>query len=79
MDVQYAMLAAREPRSALDLLAPPDPVWLAHCTHRLRERWPHVDVLMLEETATELWQREGGLREIPGREAAEAWLRRGWG
>ena len=33
-----------------------DVQWVARCAHRLRRRWPHVDVASLEEAATELWR-----------------------
>ena len=50
-----------------------DVQWVARCAHRLRRRWPHVDVASLEEAATELWRIEG-LRERAPEEAAELWL-----
>jgi hypothetical protein len=50
-----------------------DVQWVARCAHRLRRRWPHVDVASLEETATELW-RIDWLREMAAEDAAELWL-----
>ena len=56
---------------------PPDNLidvqWVAQCAHRLRKRWPHADVLTLEETAIELW-RVDWLREMSGEQAATLWL-----
>ena len=39
-------------RSASEFI---DVEWVARCAHRLRRRWAHVDVALLEEAATELW------------------------
>jgi hypothetical protein len=57
-------------RSASELV---DMQWVARCAHRLRRRWPHVDVASLEEAATELW-RVDWLREMAAEDAAELWL-----
>jgi hypothetical protein len=57
-------------RSASELI---DAEWVARCAHRLRRRWPHVDVASLEEAATELW-RIDWLREMAAEDAAELWL-----
>ena len=51
-----------------------DVQWVARCAHRLRRRWPHVDVASLEEAASELW-RIDWLREMAAEDAAELWLR----
>ena len=53
-----------------------DVEWVANCTRRLRERWPHADLTSLEEAAVELWSDEE-LRALPPSRAAEKWLRRG--
>jgi hypothetical protein len=53
-----------------------DVQWVAQCAHRLRERWPHADLVSLEEAARELWNDER-LRAQPAAAAAENWLRRG--
>ena len=50
-----------------------DVQWIAQCARRLRERWPRVDLAVLEEAALELW-RDEGLRALPGEQAAAAWL-----
>jgi hypothetical protein len=50
-----------------------DVQWVAQCAHRLRERWPHADVVSLEEAAIELWNDEA-LRAMPAAAAAERWL-----
>jgi hypothetical protein len=55
-----------------------DVQWVAQCTHRLRERWPHADVKSLEEAAFELWEDET-LRAMAPSKAAESWLQRGAG
>ena len=57
-------------RSVSELI---DVEWVARCAHRLRRRWPHVDVASLEEAATELW-RVDWLRAMAAEEAAELWL-----
>jgi hypothetical protein len=50
-----------------------DVQWVAQCTHRLREHWPHADVMALEETALELW-RDEELRVLAPSDAAAQWL-----
>ena len=50
-----------------------DVQWVAQCAHRLRERWPHADVVSLEEAAVELWADEA-LRAMPAAQAAASWL-----
>ena len=47
--------------------------WVAQCARRLRERWPHADLVTLEETAIELW-RDERLRSMEPVEAAVRWL-----
>ena len=53
-----------------------DSQWVARCSHRLRERWPHADLVSLDEAAQELWQNPRW-RAFEPREAAEGWLRLG--
>jgi len=50
-----------------------DVQWIAQCARRLRERWPRVDLALLEATALELW-RDDRLRALAGEQAAAAWL-----
>jgi hypothetical protein len=50
-----------------------DVQWIAQCARRLRERWPRVDLAVLEEAALELWWDER-FRALPGERAAAAWL-----
>jgi hypothetical protein len=50
-----------------------DVQWVAQCARRLREQWPHADVLSLEEAAADLW-RVDWLRQMTPAEAAELWL-----
>jgi|BarGraIncu00222A_1022003.scaffolds.fasta_scaffold116586_2 hypothetical protein len=50
-----------------------DAQWIAQCARRLRERWPRVDLAMLEEIALELW-RDERLSALSGEQAAAAWL-----
>ena len=50
-----------------------DVQWIAQCARRLRERWPRVELAVLEEAALELW-RDERLRALPGERAAAAWL-----
>jgi hypothetical protein len=50
-----------------------DVQWVAQCAHRLRERWPHADVVALEEAAWELW-RHDELRLLAAADAASQWL-----
>ena len=51
-----------------------DVQWMARCAKRLRQQWPRADAAAIDETAQELWSAEW-LREMPGEEAAELWLR----
>jgi hypothetical protein len=53
-----------------------DVTWVAWCAERLREQWPRLDGVTLEEAARELWDDET-LRELGPRQAAERWLARG--
>ena len=50
-----------------------DVQWVAQCAHRLREHWPHADVVALEEAAWELW-RHDELRLLAPADAAARWL-----
>jgi hypothetical protein len=50
-----------------------DVQWVAQCAHRLRERWPHADLVALEEVAMDLW-RDEDLRSLQAEEAAARWL-----
>ena len=47
---------------------------VARCANRLRQRWPHAELMSLEQAAIELW-RIDWLREMPGEDAAELCLR----
>ena len=47
--------------------------WVAQCTHRLPEHWPHADVGALEEAAMDLW-RDGEFRSLAPVGAAARWL-----
>jgi len=47
--------------------------WVAQCTRRLREHWPHADVVSLEEAAVELWN-DDELRALAPADAAANWL-----
>ena len=53
-----------------------DVTWIGWATERLREQWPRVDPVSLEETARDLW-REDELRMCGPRQAVETWLQRG--
>lgn len=53
-----------------------DVQWVARCAHRLRERWPHADLMSLEDAACELWTRDTWRDQDPDI-AAERWLRLG--
>ncbi len=53
-----------------------DARWVAQCARRLREQWPHADVVSIDETAVELWHDES-LRAWVPIDAAVTWLRRG--
>lgn len=48
--------------------------WIAKCANRLRQQWPRVDVVSIDETALELWRVER-LRKMSGEQAAALWLR----
>lgn len=50
--------------------------WIAECAHRLRLRWPRLQVETLEEVACELLS-DDELRGLGPVEAAESWLARG--
>ena len=50
-----------------------DVQWVAQCAHRLREQWPRVELVLLEEIALELW-RDERLRALSGEQAAAEWL-----
>lgn len=47
--------------------------WIAQCARRLREHWPHADVVALEEAAMDLW-RDEDLRALRPEDAAARWL-----
>lgn len=51
--------------------------WVAQCARRLREHWPRVHLLELEDTAAELATMPE-LRELPAARAAELWLSRSY-
>ena len=53
-----------------------DVTWIAWATDRLREQWPRVDPVSLEETARDLWRKDE-LRTCGPRQAVEKWLQRG--
>lgn len=50
-----------------------DVKWVAQCAHRLRQHWPHADVVALEKAALELWDNDE-LRELAPADAAARWL-----
>ena len=50
-----------------------DVQWIAQCARRLREQWPRVELVLLEEIALELW-RDERLRALSGEQAATEWL-----
>ncbi len=47
--------------------------WVAQCSRILRQQWPHLDVISLEETALQLWRNET-LKGMSAEEAAALWL-----
>jgi hypothetical protein len=50
-----------------------DVQWVSQCARRLREQWPRVELVLLEEIALELW-RDERLRALSGEQAATEWL-----
>lgn len=53
-----------------------DARWVAQCARRLREQWPHADVVSIDEAAIEL-RHDDSLRALAPIDAAVTWLRRG--
>ena len=54
---------------------PIDEVWVAHFARALRDHWPRLQLVSLEEAARELWS-DPKLRTLAGGEAAARWLSR---
>lgn len=50
--------------------------WVARCSDRLLQQWPHVSATDTDDAALDLWAQEKW-RALPPEQAAVEWLRQG--